>query len=185
MLTQFQAQKITRLFDFWDFDGNGFLDRDDYAAVGRRLAAERGWLPGTTEYEDVQQKLMADWAEAQKFADTDNNNRIELDEWLAFCDFFIHDEPTYQVTVTDIVEAIFGGIDVDGDGRVEPDDWRMLFRVYGKPAEMAEASFEALDLDGDGYLTREEIHSALRTFFHSQDPAEPANIFFGALQQPA
>jgi len=182
MLTALQQKKVTLLFHFWDYDKSGALERKDYAAVGERMAAERGWAPGSPEYVYLNQKLMEDWEEAQRFADTNNDNKISLDEWLVFCDHFINDEAMYQVTVTNIAGAIIEAVDGDGDGRIVPAEWATVFRVYGWQDETtALETFRLLDRDGDGLVTKEELLATLDDFFMSDDPNEPSNFMFGPL----
>src|SRR5690606_37737869 len=83
------------------------------------------------EYQYLHQKLMEDWDQAQKFADTDNDNRITLNEWLVFCDHFVHNDEMYKVTVTNIASAIIDSVDGHGDGKISAEEWATIFRVYG------------------------------------------------------
>lgn len=180
-LSKFQINKITVLFKFWDGNNNGHLDEGDYSRIADRLAEFRGWAKDTPEYETVHTTLQADWAEAAKFADTDNDNRITLDEWIVFCDTFIHNEEMYQVTVNDIRDAVIGAVDVDGDGIIDVNDWRNVFKIYSYDESLAEETFKTMDRDTDGKVTGDEVAVALDEFLQGDDKSLLGNYMFGPL----
>lgn len=182
MLTDFQEKKITLLFHFWDYDSSGTLRRDDYMAVGQRMADECGWKPGSPAYRDLHERLMADWKKARLFADSDNDKAISLEEWRIFCDHLVNDPEMYQLAVTNIASAIIESADADGDGKLSPEEWAMIFRVYGwQDEETALRAFSRLDKDGDGGVTKKEFLDALAVFFMSDDASLEGNYIFGPL----
>lgn len=181
MLSDFRKKKIEKLFWFWDADDNQSLEKKDYALVGEKLAKERNWAVGSPEYDYLMNKLMEDWAEAEKFADTNKDNKISLDEWLVFCDAFTMDKDMYLVTVTNVAAAIFDACDVDNNGILEDHEWRLLFRIYGKTNENADESFVIITENGKHKLDKTRVLSLLDEFFNSEDENSIGNFFFGKL----
>lgn len=180
-LTEFQIKKVTKLFKFWDGNNNGYLDEGDYNRIADRLAEFRGWAEDTAEYESVHATLQADWEEAAQFADTDNDNRITLDEWIVFCDTFIHDVEMYKVSVNDIREAVIGAVDLDNDGIIDVNDWRNVFKIYSYDESLAEETFKTMDRDNDGKVAGDEVTVALDEFLQSNDKSLLGNYMFGPL----
>lgn len=181
MLSTFRQQKIKKLFWFWDADQNGFLEKNDYALVGEKLSQERGWAVGSPEYTFLMNKLMEDWAEAEKFADTNRDNKISIEEWLVFCDVFTMDKDMYAITVSNVAGAIFDACDIDNNSILEEHEWRLLFRIYGKTNENADEAFEILTRNRSQKLTRDEVLSLLDEFFYAEDESAIGNSFFGKL----
>ena len=182
MLTDFQIKKLTLLFNFWDYDNSGALRQNDYEAVGRRMAAEREWRPDSLEYQVLQQRLMADWAQLQEFADLNNDDTVTLPEWLAFCDYLLDNEAMYEATVTAMASAIIDAVDRDGDGALQVEEWATIYRVYGwRDAMVAAQTFATIDTDGDRSVSKDELLKALDEFFQSNDENAPGNYVFGPL----
>lgn len=184
-LTPFQERKMTQLFNFWDGDNNGYLERDDYMNFATRICRERGWSEGSPEWENVHAVQAANWEQAQKFADTNNDNRVTLKEWHAFMDAMLQDEAMYRAGAQDIRDAVFNAIDRDNDDQVTVDDWAFLFKLYRWDENQAEVAFKAMDRDGDGKVTKDEIDAALDAFFRSDNPNETHQYLFGPLPEPA
>lgn len=178
-LSEFQLKKIAVLFNFWDGNNNGHLDKGDYTRIADRLADFRGWAEGTDEYNAVHTTLQEDWAEAANFADTNKDNRITLDEWNVFCDTFIHNEEMYQVTVNNVRQAVIEAVDLDDDGIIDVNDWRNVFKIYSYDESLAEESFKMMDRDADGKVTGDEIAGALNEFLQSNDKSASGNYMFG------
>ncbi|MEQ6119743.1 hypothetical protein [Reichenbachiella sp. MALMAid0571] len=181
MLTEFQQKKIAKLFKFWDANGNGVLDQKDYEEVAERLSSERGWAPGTDKYNFLRQRLIEDWNEARKFADTNNDNQISLEEWLVFCEAFMGNKDMYQITVTNVADAIIDGVDVDENGLIEEKEWELLFKVYGKPKEEATYAYAMMSENGTIEIDKAKVLSLLNDFFYSNDEDAKGNYMFGKL----
>lgn len=181
MLSQFRQKKIQKLFWFWDADKNGYLEKKDYMSVGEKLSAERNWAVGSPENEFLMKKLLEDWLEAEKFADTDKDNRISLSEWLVFCDVFTTDAEMYKVTVTNVAQAIVDACDIDVNGILERHEWQLLFRIYGKTNAEADESFDIITNGGKDKLTQERILTLLDSFFYEENEDAIGNYFFGKL----
>lgn len=181
MLSNFREKKINKLFWFWDCDQNGYLEKKDYALVGEKLSKERNWAVGSPENTYLMNKLMEDWAEAEKFADTDKDNRISLAEWLVFCDAFTMDKEMYKITVSNVAKAIFDACDVDNNDILEEHEWQLLFRIYGKTNENADESFVIITENRQHKLTSARVLSLLDEFFYSEDEKAIGNNFFGKI----
>lgn len=181
MLSDFRKKKIEKLFWFWDADANNSLEKKDYALVGEKLAQERNWAKGSPEYDFLMNKLMEDWAEAEKFADTNRDNKISIDEWNVFCDAFTMDKDMYLITVTNVASAIFDACDVDKNGILEDFEWKILFRIYGKTDAEAMESFNAITTNGKIKLDRARVLSLLDEFFYAENKNITGNYMFGNL----
>lgn len=181
MLSDFQKKKLTHLFNFWDADNNGYLERTDYEAIVKRICAERGWGAGTPRYAATHNAVLATWGEARLFADADKDERITLDEWLAYYDHVITDPAAYRINVNGLMTTLLGAIDTDNDGHITPDDFAMWFRIYNADEDDARQSFALIDTDGNGKLSIEELIIAVDTFFLGDDPAALGNALFGTI----
>lgn len=181
MLTDFQKKKLTHFFNFWDADNNGYLEKNDYEQIANRIAEERGWVKGSTDYAATYNAVMATWNEAKQFADKNKDNRITLSEWLAYYDYVITNPATYRMNVVGLMTAILNAIDADNDGLITPIDFQMLFRMYSADENTALVAFNKIDNDRSGAISVDELFGAVDTFFLSDDPLEAGNYLFGML----
>lgn len=181
MLSSYQETKITKLFQFWDANNNGVLDKPDYIRVAERLSAERGWEPESKESKFLHEKLIEDWLQAEKFADTNNDHKIMIDEWLVFCETFMGNKEMYDVTVTNVADAIVDAVDIDNNGLLIEHEWQLLFRIYGKTNEEAAYAYNIMSDHGKIDIDKKTVLNLLDEFFYSQDKDARGNYMFGRL----
>lgn len=129
----------------------------------------------------MSKKLLDGWAEAEKFADTNRDNRITIEEWLVFCDALTMDNNLYCITVTNVAAVIFDACNFDENGILEKDEWSLLFRIYGKTIENADESFAIITENERRLLNRDCVLNLLDDFFYSEDENKIGNYIFGKL----
>ena len=178
MLSELQTKKWTRLFQVYDADSNGVVEREDFEAIFQNVATARKLTPGSPQYETIHAKFMEDWTHLQKDADRNNNGRIELSEWLEHGDRRINSQQMYQ-TVIDIANQIFELLDLNGDGTISLEEYKIIYQGWRLPSNLAEEIFPKLDLNGDGVISQDEFVELVRQFHMSNDPDAPGNLFFG------
>lgn len=181
MLTDFQTQKMEKLFRFWDIDNNGYLEQVDYEQLAERITAERGWKSGSTEAASTYNALMASWGQIAQFADANADAKVTPKEWMAHCTAMVQDSGVYRVSGMELMMALFNAVDTDGDGQLTLEDYKMWFRIYKADEAQAEAAFTQMDTDGSGALSIDELLTAVDDFYHSDDPDAPGNHLFGGL----
>jgi len=181
MLSEFRAKKIAKLFWFWDADSNGYLEKNDFELIADELSEVRGWEKGTEEHNTLMNSLMQKWAEAEKFADTDMDNRISLKEWIDFCEAFLTNEEMYQITITNVAQSIFDACDVDENGILVDFEFQLLFRIYGKTNQHASIAYSRISNNGINPPDKARVLTLLNEFFFSEDEEDLGNYFFGDL----
>ncbi len=180
MLTKLQEKKLGNLFRAFDADSNGFIERADYTALARNLAATRGLAPDTDDYAKLEALILQSWDELRAFADTDQDGRIGPDEWSAFHDQFLSSPDAFTLFYQRTAGFVFALMDRDGDGRCDLADHRDFLRaVRVEMGPWVEENFRAVDLDGDGRLDYDEVAAVLRDFYYSDDPSIPASSWLG------
>ncbi len=179
MLTEFQKEKLPRLFAMYDTDANGFIERADFARLTQACAQVQGWQPGTEEYDALETKLMSRWQKMLQFADVDRDERVSLAEWLAYVDDMLSSEDAYEAEVRKIASTTFGVFDRDGDGKLTIGEYREGYEAMGLDETLADDIFRRLDLNADGYISRSEHLTLIAQFFRSQNPQSPGNWIFG------
>ena len=67
------------------------------------------------------------------------------------------------------------------DGKINLEEYGVFFKGYGMPDVDIKAAFEKLDSDGDGQITTDEFTKAFDRFGNSDNPDDPSNYMFGAI----
>ncbi len=177
MLTTLQKRKWTRLFQVYDADRNGIVDKDDFEEIFHNLARARNLNQEMPQYTDLYAKFIEDWECLQKDVDQNNNGKIELAEWLQHSDRRINSPNIYQIVI-DLANQVFELLDLDGDGVIGVEEYKTFYWSWRIPENLAVEIFPNLDLNGDGSITKNEFLRLLREFHHSDDPDAPGNLFF-------
>lgn len=178
MLTDLQKRKWTRLFKVYDANGNGTVEKADFEQIFHNLAGARDLSPSTPEYEQLHAKFMEDWEYLRQDADKNNDGQVELEEWLEHGDRRINSPDMYQ-TNQDMANDVFELLDLNGDGSISLEEYKIVYRGWRIPADLAEEIFPKLDLNGDGSISKDEFVELVRQFHTSDDPNAPGNLFFG------
>lgn len=181
MASAFQERKLRGMFAAFDADSDGYLREEDFRALVDRWVALPGVEPGTELRERVESLLMGWWAHLLETGDADGDGAVDLGEVLLLVDRL----PAMVASVTATADTVFDAVDVNGDGRISPEEHRRLVETWnGQPVDMT-GVFELLDANRDGHLSREEFALLWRQFWISDDPAEPGNLLCGRIpEQP-
>ncbi|AOW99302.1 hypothetical protein BJP34_07385 [Moorena producens PAL-8-15-08-1] len=178
MLTELQTRKWSRLFQIYDADGNGVVEQADFETIFQTLAQARQLEANSPKYNQLHAKFMEDWEHLQKDADTDNDGKVNLKDWLAHGYRRINDDSMYQ-TVVDMGNQVFELLDLNGDGVITADEYKIILGSWRVSEELAEQIFPKLDFNGDGHISKEELVELVKQFHMSDDPDAPGNSFFG------
>ncbi|AJF65993.1 EF-hand domain-containing protein [Streptomyces vietnamensis] len=173
------ARKYQRVFQHLDADGNGYIEQSDFASFVDRLAKEYKLPKKDQKVRAITAAFDMLWNELVRHADTNHDNRISEEEYIASVRLTVDDTTRFNATDA-LANALFDIMDVNGDGQISKDEFiRLQQNVWGISAPDAIDTFIALDTDGDGGLSRQECVKGCRQYFNSNSLDEPGSWFFG------
>ncbi len=182
MLTQFQKQKLPRLFQLHDLDDDGVITRDDFEEYARRIASTRGWNTNSGQAAELRSGFMTFWEGLEAGAHARGAQQVSKEDWFDYWDRILTTPGMYDQVIEPIARLVFTILDHDGDGAVTESEYAETFRKGGLAEADAMPAFARLDQNHDGRLSIAEIQKLLDQYFRSNDPAEPGNAFFGIVK---
>jgi Ca2+-binding EF-hand superfamily protein len=178
-LTELQQRKLTRRFELFDADGNGFIERADCEEIARNLCAEYDPEMRTAAGHKVYSAYLNLWEQVMVPMDINGDGKVSRDEFMASVGQQTKTPEEYGRAFRPIIEAVTELCDRDGDGALNAEEftgWLRACRVSPNDADMV---FSKLDRDDDGTLTVDELVIAFQEYWCSQDPNARGNWLFG------
>ncbi|MFG2289385.1 EF-hand domain-containing protein [Streptomyces sp. NPDC048595] len=175
-------EKMRRLFDAYDVDGNGYIERGDFEALARRIN-ESFADTGSQRAAEVAAVLDDIWEDLASRMDVDSDERVSREEFIADkLDAARGGATASRRRVRqERRRRLFGVMDRDGDGTIGLDEHRRFYRAFGVSAADAEETFAVLDENGDGLLSLDEMVEASLEYSTSADPEARSNDLLGPL----
>lgn len=180
MLSDIMQKKLARHFTFRDLNKDGYVERSDWEQCAKNLAELRGWEPGSAEYKEVMARHVAMWNTFWLPADQDQDGKVILEEYLYLAETQRRLGFTYEMRqVTYLFEAIFDTIDLDGDGEITRDEYKLFFAAWGIDIALAEAAYSQMDFNADDCLSRNVFLQYGSNFYINDEPDVVGNYLFG------
>ena len=175
----YHLQKMRTRFIRLDLNHDGFISRDDYELMATKLQ-EYGKL--NKENAEMKRKALMNVAdrfglkpgvkfpveEAAKRAHQELTSMAPEKKW---------------VMLKESHDAIFDVLDLNGDGHISLDEFKVYFHIVGpdiSEAEMTHA-FNTIDTNKNGEISREEFIAAAFDFILGLEETEISKVFFGHL----
>lgn len=177
---RFRRAKYADWFACFDRNGNGVLDRSDFAAYAGAITEQLGLIDDDDQDALVRLHGASDalWTAVVTSMDPDGDGEVRLRDCV---DRFatLADEVAYSGRVPkwaqDLVVATFEALDVDGDGAIRVGEYAAYLEAIGSDASPS-AAFAVLDVDQDGLLTLAEVRARYAEWLSSDAPSTPGNL---------
>jgi Ca2+-binding EF-hand superfamily protein len=178
-LTTLQKAKLKRMFDVYDRNHDGFIERSDYEAVIASLAAARKLPPGSDVHRTLEASYLGVWVGLRSHADRNRDSRVTFDEMSAYNVAVMSDTKAFQQQVLGLASVLVDLFDSDGDGAVTETEYREFARCL--QFDPGPASFKKLDGAGSGKLSKAALMDRVREFYLSDDAQAGGNWLFGEI----
>ena len=154
-----------RRFAIVDTDGNGVWQREDGEELTRKLCEAFGYAPDSALGRAVANGQRALFDVMLAHMDANGDQEISRDEFAAGLSRTIEDRPGFDTAVRAAAVALIQVADRDGNGVLDPAEYRQLAAVYGTSTDEAERAFSRLDLDRNGFVDTAELSLGIGQFF--------------------
>ncbi|MEU0114879.1 EF-hand domain-containing protein [Streptomyces bobili] len=166
MVSSEYERRIAARFATFDQDGNGHIDRVDFASAAKAVLAEFGVPARSAKGQALYGGAEAFWQGMAGIADRDGDQRITRDEFVGGAVKRLRDNPErFAEIARPFLHAALDIADGDGDGRATVDDTVRVLRALGADEEAARAAAALLDTDADGLVGEAEVVPAFARYF--------------------
>ncbi|GHH34609.1 EF-hand domain-containing protein [Lentzea cavernae] len=182
-ITAFLDRRLTRRFETYDSDRDGFVERSDFELASTRLTSAFGLTDDDLRAKRLHEQLLGVWGHLAAMTDTNDDERISLSEYRsAFVRGLLGRPEAFDDVYVPYLDALLAVADHDGDGFLGVDEhvrWsQALMHVTEADARAVHAR---LDHDGDGLIGTEDLLAAWRAYYFSEDPDGPGAWLLGPL----
>ena len=185
MANPIQLARLNRLFDMYDANHDGTWQEDDFTDHVYKLAAMRKYPPGSPVTRRLLDVIRAWWRELQKSADTDGDQRVSREEFIAWGEKLTAQmQETLaaggQWQLTPWMDALFAMIDTNGDGSISREEYRDWLMSAGVAHDTnVEAAFNGFTKADPEVLTRDEFMRASQEWWLQFDDTIPGARWIG------
>ncbi|KAI5632463.1 juvenile hormone diol kinase [Phthorimaea operculella] len=182
MVSDFRKKKYLHVFkSFFDVDGNGTVERQDFLIANHNLAQLRGYKPGDVTYELMKELLHSIWDGLIAQADKDGSGNISTDEWVQLWDDYAKDPSKGAEWQQLYCKAIFQMLDASLDGSIDADEYATVFKSFGRDEAKSKEAFTKLS-GGKPTISQAEFEKLWTEFYTSENPSDAGNYIFGELE---
>ena len=178
MVSDVRRAKFTQYFHVTDHTGDGLIKRDDYLAGAEKVISVLEVDPNSELAVKLKAAYERYW-EAIAVADGDGDGAVTMEEWINHFNELGSDPVRLEALVVERGRIILQIFDTDHDNRISPVDWELFFKTIGYPEDEYMLAFDKLDSGKNGYLSFDELITAGREFFGSDDPEAGGNWLHG------
>ncbi len=185
MLSKVRKKKMVHLFNIFDLNDDGYISLEEDFVRYLNALVEAGYVSsGSEKYNRMRSESVALWNDLREHADRDRDERVSLDEWLAWHDALDEKvEAGATFPFEQYFSTMFNIMDIDSSGDVSIEEYKLMLKMYDVELEDAEIKriFEMFDKDKSGRLSRQEVAEINANYWYSDDPDAPDNLLFGPL----
>ncbi|MDT7790538.1 MAG: hypothetical protein QOF58_8957, partial [Pseudonocardiales bacterium] len=146
-ITAFLDRKLTRRFETYDSDQDGFIKRSDFERAGSRTTAAFGLSDDDRRARRFHEHLLGVWDHLSAMTDTNDDGRISVDEYkAAFAKGLLERPEAFDDIYVPYLDALMAVADHDGDGQLGVDEYmRWTTAWIDLPEDAARAVHARLD----------------------------------------
>ena len=178
MISEIKRAKFRQNFEVTDTDGDGKITKRDNLATADNLITVLKLDPASPPAQLLKAQYARYW-DALVASDLAQKDAVTVDEWIEHFNRISMDAKRLEEILLGRAELVMKLFDADHDQRISKAEWATFFSALGQHQKHAEMAFAKLDRDHDGHLTFDEIRTAYREFYASDDAEAPGNWFFG------
>ncbi|WP_030750315.1 EF-hand domain-containing protein [Streptomyces griseus] len=167
MTTSVQLDRTQKRFELWDINGDGRIDRSDWNAEAERILQSFGEAPSSPAGKQLLDAYLGMWAFfADKAGIDERTGALTPEQFNHIAEEHILENggAGFGRVVKPTIQAIVELVDVDGDGQVDPAEFKTWLDAIGVRGVQPAEAFAQIDADGDGRLSVEELVQAVRAF---------------------
>ncbi|MCK2215485.1 EF-hand domain-containing protein [Actinomadura sp. ATCC 31491] len=178
-MNAFYLDKMSKIIQLLDDNGDGVLTLDDFYAAADRVALAFGHAHGSSEHHLIRDAYTTIWDKTYAPMDSDRDNVLTFDELVEAHQDTLYDPGIGYERFRPLAQAFLALADGDGDGIISREEFvRTMRHAFRLPEDEAHEAFGSLDETGGGRLTYDQIHRAASGFFCTDDPdAYGAGLF--------
>lgn len=182
-ITAFLDRKLTRRFETYDSDQDGYVERSDFEQAGARTTAAFGLSDDDLRAKRFQEQLLGVWDHLYAVTDANDDERISLGEYKAAFALGLLERPeSFDDVYLPFLDSLMAVADHDGDGHLGVDEYvRWTGALMNLPPSVARGVHARLDHDGDGLISTDDLLAAIRAYYFSEDPEGPGAWLLGPL----
>ncbi len=163
------AHERTRArFDMLDANGDGRLQRQDFALLADRVIASQDEPLDSAKAQQARSAHETYWQGLLDHADTNGDGIVSFEEYAAA----VRDSGAQDRFIRPYARAMVNLCDRDDDGRVERADYLAYMAAVGFAPDRAASMFDQLDQAGDGNISADAWAEVICRYYGS--PAEDA-----------
>ncbi|MFB7037511.1 MULTISPECIES: EF-hand domain-containing protein [unclassified Streptomyces] len=167
MTSSVQLDRTQKRFDLWDTNGDGQIDRADWDAEAQRILRAFGEAPGTPAARALTDAYLGMWGFfADRAGIDEQNGALTPEQFNRIAEEHVLENggPGFDRVVQPTIQAIVELVDVDGDGQVNPAEFKSWLDAIGVEGIDSAEVFAQIDANGDGQLSVEELVQAVRAY---------------------
>ncbi len=184
-LTPLQERKAKRMFEIFDINKDGTIEKDDFNLILDKLSQIVPFSKQSETYRGLNYLYQNRWKKMLFFADgiidNEKDQKVSLQEWIAYCNSLIKKDMYEEdiLPITCYIIGLFANKNKEENFKIDESVFEKLYMAYGIKKELAKHTFEKLDINKKGYLTEKQITNYWREFYESNDKDALGNWFFG------
>ncbi|CAB3988635.1 sarcoplasmic calcium-binding [Paramuricea clavata] len=171
--------KMRTRFTRLDLNHDGFISRDDYELMAKKLKEY-----GKLNAEDAESTRNAFMTVADRL-DLKPGVKISVEEAAqkANRELSVMAQEKSKASLKKTHDPIFDALDLDKNGHISLDEFKVYFQIVAPDISEDEMkhSFNVIDSNKNGKISREEFIAAAFDFIHGFEETEISKVFFGRL----
>ncbi|GGX01201.1 EF-hand domain-containing protein [Streptomyces lomondensis] len=166
MTTSVQEERLRRRFDMWDKNGDGTVDRSDWAEEAQRILASFGESESSPKGRALTEAYLGMWEYVAGQAGIGPDGALGFGEFaeVAQKQVLERGQAGFDQVLRPTISAIANLCDTDGDGQISPAEFQRWMQAVGSDETTADTAFGQIDTDGDGQLSVEELVEAVHRY---------------------